>query len=270
MKQLRPNLKVRFGRICFGMFPDHGPVDGAQLGASLIEGGSGSETAKELSHAMDTTGDHGGGEVVRAGDDIGDDFGVLGICDAGFEDTDDGGRPIAKDAAIKANGFANDRRIFLERGGPETIGEDDDAVRAGAVVLRSDETTEDRVKAHNIEVVAANDASLNFARLTQADHGETDGREIAERAQGFNSGAQVLDFGHGKVCVFVADSRGALTDIDQPVLVAVNERFEKHAAYQREDGGVGADAKRQRQYHRERKPFGSSQRAECNFQIVNV
>jgi hypothetical protein len=100
------------------------------------------------------------------------------------------------------------------------------------------------VKAHNIEVVAANDASLNFARLTQADHGETDGREIAERAQGFNSGAQILDFGHGEGCVVVATPGAALTDIDQPVLVAVHERFEEHAAHQREDGGVGADAKR--------------------------
>src|SRR5580704_13893206 len=164
------------------MLLNHGPVDGAQLGAGLIEGGTGSETAKELSHAMDTTGDHGGGEVVRAGDDISNDFGVLGIWDAGFEDADDGGRPIAKDAAIKANGFADDRRILFKSGGPETIGENDDAGSAGAVVLRSNETTEDWVKAHNIEVVAANDASLNFARLTQADHGETDGREIAERA----------------------------------------------------------------------------------------
>jgi len=62
VKQLRPDLKVRFGRICFGMFLDHSPVDGAQLGASLIEGGTGSETAKEFSHAMDTAGDHGGGD----------------------------------------------------------------------------------------------------------------------------------------------------------------------------------------------------------------
>jgi hypothetical protein len=138
-----------------------------------------------------------------------------------------------------------------------------------AVVLRSDETTENRVKAHNIEVVAANDASLNFARLTQVDHGETDGREIAERAQGFNPATQILDFGYGEPCVVVADSRSALTDIDQPVLVAVNERFEEHAAHQREDGGIGADAKRQCENHGDHQPFGSSQRAECNSQIVN-
>src|SRR5438445_6669552 len=171
------------------MFLDHGPVNGAQLGASLIQGGTGSQAAKELRHAMDTASDHGGGDVMRAGDDVGDDFGVLGIGDAGFEDADDGGGPIAKYTDIKPNSFSDDRRVFLKSGGPETIGENDDAGRVGAVVLRSDETTEDRVKAHNIEIVAANDASLHFARLTQADHGETDGREITERAQGFNPGA---------------------------------------------------------------------------------
>ncbi len=125
------------------------------------------------------------------------------------------------------------------------------------------------MKAQDFEVGAANDASLNFARLTQADHGETDGREIAERAQGLNAGAQLLDFWHGKSCVIVADAQGALADVDQPVLVAVDERLEEHAAHQREDGGVGADAKRQRQDHRGRKPFGSSERAERNSQVVN-
>src|SRR5690349_692448 len=149
------------------MFPGHYLVNRAQLGASLIECGGGSETSKDLGHAMYTTGDHGRGEVVRAGDHVGNDFCVLGIWDTGFEDTDDGGRPIAEGSAIKANGFADDRRIFLKSGCPETIGENDHAGSVWAVVLRFDETTENRVKAHYIEVVAANDAGLNFARLIQ-------------------------------------------------------------------------------------------------------
>src|SRR5208282_1683992 len=168
-----------------------GPVDRAQLGASLIEGDTGSETAKELRHAMDAAGNHGCRKVVRAGHDVGDDFGILGIRDGGFEDADDGGRAIAK--APKANGFADDGRILLKRGRPETISENDGSGSIGTVVLSANEATENRVEAHDFEVVSADDASLNFARLTQADHSETDGREIAERAQGFNAGAQVLD-----------------------------------------------------------------------------
>src|SRR5712692_10488525 len=110
------------------MFFGHGPVDGAQLGASLIKGDAGSETPKELGHAMATVGDHGRREVVRACDDVGDDFGILGIGDGGFEDADDSARPIAKDTATEANGPTDDGRILLESGGPETIGENDNAV----------------------------------------------------------------------------------------------------------------------------------------------
>src|SRR5271167_3121494 len=133
----------------------HGAVDGAQLGASLLEGDTGSETAKEVGHAVDSVGDHGGGRVMRTCGDVGYDFGILGIGDGGFEDADNSGRPIAKDTAIEANGFADDGRIFPKSGGPETIGEDDNALGFRTVVLRSDETTEDRVKPHDVEVVAA-------------------------------------------------------------------------------------------------------------------
>src|SRR5258708_34591410 len=114
---------------------------------------------------------------MRAGDNVGDDFGILGIWDRGFENADDGGRPIAHGPAAEPDGFAEDGRIFLESGRPETIREDDHARRFGTVVLRSDETAKDRVKAQDFEVGATDDASLNFARLTPADHGETDGRE---------------------------------------------------------------------------------------------
>jgi hypothetical protein len=90
---------------------------------------------------MEAVGDHGGGGVMRACRDVGDDLGVLGIRDGRFEDTDDGGRAIAKGTAIEANGFADDGRIFPKSGGPETVSEDDNAVGGGTVVLRPDETT---------------------------------------------------------------------------------------------------------------------------------
>src|SRR5712692_6013721 len=128
------------------MFFGHGPIDGAQLGASLIEGDTGSKTAKQRGHAMEPVGDHGGGKVMRAGDDVGDDFGILGIWDGGFEDADDGGRAIAHGPAAKPDGFAEDARIFPKSGRPETIGENDDPGSFGTVVLTADETTEDRVE----------------------------------------------------------------------------------------------------------------------------
>src|SRR6202042_2607080 len=123
--------------------------------------------------------------------------------------------PIAEDTAIEANALADHGRIFPESGRPETIRKNDDAGSFGTVVLRSDETTEDSVKAHDLEVGAIHEAGLNFARLNQANHGEREGREIAERAQGFNAGTQILDFGHGECRVVVTGARGALADVDQ-------------------------------------------------------
>src|SRR6266403_974719 len=150
------------------MFFGHGSVDGAQVDAGLLKGDTGSETAKELGHTVEPVGDHGGGKVMRAGDDVGDDFGILGIGDGGFEDADDGGRAIAHGPAAKPDGFADDARIFPKSGRPETVREHDDPGSLGTVVLWSDETAEDRVEAHDFEEGAVDDASLNFARLTQA------------------------------------------------------------------------------------------------------
>src|SRR5277367_6413807 len=96
--------------------------------------GSG-QAAEHFGHAMFATGDHGGGEMVRTGDDIGDDFGFGGIRHGGFKDTDD--------AAIR-----------MHRGGPETIGQDGDARSVRSIVGGTDETTEDRAKAHYVEIIA--------------------------------------------------------------------------------------------------------------------
>jgi hypothetical protein len=109
---------------------------------------------------------------------------------------------------------------------------------------------------------------LNYARLAQADHGELEGRELAEHAQGFNAGAQILDFGNGEICVLVAGAWGALADVDEPILVAVDERLEEYAAHQRENGGVCADAQGQRQDHGDRKPLRPHKRMEGNSQIA--
>ena len=95
----------------------HPGIDGAQLGASLIEGGSGSETRKKFRHAMDPLGDHRCREMMGAAGNVGDDFGLLGIWDARLEHTDDRGRAIAK-----AKGFANNGGISVESVRPKTIG----------------------------------------------------------------------------------------------------------------------------------------------------
>ncbi len=205
---------------------------------------------------MNAAGDHGRGEMMRACDDVGDDFGVLWVGNAGFEDADDFRRPFTK--AAEANGLADDRRILAESGGPETIGENDDSGSIGAIVLRADEAPENGMKAHHIEKRAADNATSNGTRLTEADHGEIHAGEVAECAQGFDTSAQVLDLRYGKGGVFIVNAGRALPDIDQMVLVTVDQGLEKDAAHQREDSRVGADAKRQCENHRDRQPGSTS------------
>ena len=104
-------------RIGFGMLGDHRAVNRAQLGAGLFDVRAGGEAAEKFGHAMDATGDHGGGEVVRAGDDVGDDFSFGWVRHGGFEDADDGGGAGAAGiAGIEFDGLADDGRIAVERG----------------------------------------------------------------------------------------------------------------------------------------------------------
>jgi len=185
----------------------HRGVDGAQLSASLIERDSGSKPAEKLSHAVDAASDHGCGKMMRTSDDVGDDFGILGIWDARLEDADDGCRPVL--GAAEANGFAEDRRILVKGGRPEAVRENHDAVSFRTVVLRSDEPAEHGMKAHHLEIVAADNATLNGTRLTEADHGEVHGGEVAKCAQGLYARAQIVYLGTEKV-VFSVRMPGAL------------------------------------------------------------
>jgi hypothetical protein len=160
-------------RISFGMVLLHRGINGAQLSASLIEGGSGSQTAENLSHAMDAASDHGCGKMMRAGDHVENNFGILRIWDARFEDANDCRRPITD--ATEANRFAKDRRILVKSGRPEAVRENYDAGSFRTIVLRSDEAPEHGMKSHYIEIRASDDAASNRTRLTDADHGEVHG-----------------------------------------------------------------------------------------------
>src|SRR6266478_4733900 len=122
---------------------------------------------------------HGRGEMMRAGDNVGNDFSVGRILDRGFEDADDSGRSIAE-ATAEAKGFTDDGRIALESARPERISQNGDASGFRTIVLRADETAEDGVEAHHVKIGAVNHAGANFPGLVEADHGETDGGEVAE------------------------------------------------------------------------------------------
>ena len=178
-------------------------MEGA-LSPEAISGDSENQTAEKLSHAMDAASDHGCGKMMRAGGHVGDDFTILGIWDARFEDANDCRRAITD--ATEVNGFAEERRILVTSCRPETVRENDDAGSSRTVVLRSDEATEHGTNAYHVEIRAADHAAPNRTWLTEADHGEVHGGEVAKRAHGFHARAQILYLGDGKRSAFVADA----------------------------------------------------------------
>src|SRR5258708_32824615 len=121
---------------------------------------------------------------------------------------------------------------------------------------------------HYLEVRSTDDARADLARLAQADHCEANSGEVAERAQSLDACAQILDLGHGEHSVLEVDAARALVDVDKPVLVAVDERPQQDAAYQGEDGGVGADAERQREHYGDRESLGARERADGELYVL--
>ena len=93
-------------------------------------------------------------------------------------------------------------------------------------------------------------------------------REVAERGQRLDARPQVAGSpGTEKLAFSTPMPRRALADVDQPVLVAVDERPQQHAAHDAEDGGVGADAERQRDDHRDGQSLDPGQRAEGEAKV---
>ena len=245
------------------MFFSDRPVDGTQLGARRLEIRAGREAAEEFRHPMDSSGHHRRRQMMGACHHVGDDFGFCGIRHRGFQHPDDGGR-----ARAKSDGFAEHGRIAVEPGLPKTIGQYSRAGRVRAVVSRVEQPAEDWVQPHHLEIRSADDARTDLTRFAEAYHGEADGGEVTERAQSLDARAQILNFGHGKRSVVGADATRTLADVDQAILVAIDKRPQQHAAHHAKDGGVSADAQRQREHHGDRKPLDARERADREFQVA--
>src|ERR1700746_1549397 len=151
--------------------------------------------------------------MVLAGDHVGDDFRVLRIRNAGFENPDDRGRARVK--ALEANGFTDDGRILLEGSGPETIGQDNHASGFGAVVLGTNQTPKNGVETHDLEIAPVNNSSSNFARFTKAHHCKTNPREVSKFRNRLDASLKVLDIRNGEQGILHAHAGCALADIDK-------------------------------------------------------
>jgi hypothetical protein len=182
------DAEIGFRRVRLGMLFQHSGMYDPQLSASRFEIRARREPAEQLSHAMHAARDHGGREVMRAGDHVGNDLGFGRIRHRRFQYAYDGCR-----ARAETDGLANYRRVAFERRGPEAVREDGGARGAGAIVAHIEQAAQDRVKAHHLEIRAAHHARRYRTGFAETDHREADGREIPERGNSLHSRAQVLD-----------------------------------------------------------------------------
>ena len=214
---------------------------------------------------MHAAGDHGGGQMVRAGHDVGDDFGLGWIRDGRLEDADDRGGAGAEIASIE--------RIVL----PITDGSLLSKVvqnryvstTAPAAFGPSSCASSRRPRTGCRPITSKYEPPTTPARISRGSPRptmrEADRGEIAELADGLDARLQVLDFGNGERLVVDADAGRALADVDQAIFVAIDERAEEHAADDAEDGGVGADPERERENHGDGEAFGVGEGAEGYF-----
>ena len=180
--------------------------------------------------------------MVRARHDVRDDLGLRRIGNRRLEHADDGRRPVAE-----LHRLADDRRVALERRAPEAMRQHRRARGLRAIIGGVEQPADHGPKAHHAEVRAADDAGADDPRLAETDQREVEGREVAEGRDGRDARAQVAQLRDREVGVLAAPAFRALADVDQPIFVVVDERPQQHAADHAEDGGVGADAERQRE-----------------------
>ena len=135
----------------------------------MIEIRAGREPAEQFRHAVHAAVDHRRREVVRARDDVRDEFGFGRVRHRRFEHADDG-RARAGSPAVELRVLPRTEGSLLSDVGPEAIGEDRGAGGLRAVVVRVEQAAEDWLQAHDLEVRAADDAGADHARFAEADH----------------------------------------------------------------------------------------------------
>src|SRR5579862_7496425 len=109
--------------------------------------------------------------MVRAGDDVGDDFGLGRIRDGGLKDADDRRRTRAQDT-VETDRLADNGGIAFEDSGPEMICEYHRAFGFGAVIAHVKQSAENGMQANNVKIFTVDDAGAQDARLAESEHSE--------------------------------------------------------------------------------------------------
>src|SRR4029453_18050386 len=172
--------------------------------------------------------------MVGLGTDVGDDFGIGRVWNRRLEDAD-----YCCGAGAEPDRFANHRTIAVERRRPETMCQHRNAGSMRTIVAGVDQASEDRAEAHDLEVRPADDAGLHDPWFAKTDQRELDDREVAKSGDGPALRFEIGDLGYGESGVGRPKTWCALTNVDELVLVAIDERAQQHTTDDAEDRGVG-------------------------------
>ena len=200
---------------------------------------------------------------MRARHHVGDELRFGRVGHRWFDDADDCGA-----SRFQPDRLSKHARIAIERCAPEARGQHGRARRCGTVVAGIQQAADHGFQSHDIEVVATDHSGADRAGFAKPDHREPDRREFGDVGERAHTVADVLNLRNRERRVFAADAGCALPDVEQPLLVAVDQRPEEHRSHEAEDGGVDADAEGERRDHRQREPLDPPQRSNGVFQLL--
>ena len=199
----RVDAEVGLGRVRLRMLLDDGAVHRAQFGAGRLDVGARREPAEHLRHPMLAAGHHRRRQMMRAGDDVGDELGLRRIRHRRLEHADDDRRPRAETDRL-ARGPSGRRcspvvqNRWVSTATPAAFGPSSPAFSRRPSTGRRPMTS---------KYEPSDDAGAHLARFAEADHREGDGRELAERREALQAVLQIDDFRHRERRVLGADAR---------------------------------------------------------------
>ena len=256
---LDAQLYVCLRRVRLRVLAHHRRMQGGQLRPCRFQRDAGRQAAEQLGHAVGAFGHHRRAEVMWTGHHVRDDLRLLRIGHGRLEHADHGGG-----ARTDADGLADDTRVAVEGGGPETMCEDHRTRGRGTVVGGAEQAAEHGPEPHDLEERPVDDSGLHHTRLAEVEshHREVDGGEIAERGDGGGARLEVGDLRNGEGQVLGADALGALADVDQAVLIAIDQGHEEHGPHHAENRRVGPDAEGEGHDHGDGQALGAHEGAQ--------
>jgi hypothetical protein len=147
---------------------------------------------------------------------------------------------------------ADDVRIAAERVLPVRVAEDQHRRRVLPIIVGAKRAAQERRDADHIEEVVRDDPRLHARCADAVEEVESHLVIFDERIERRRLLPVIGNLLRGQPHFVVAGQRLPLTHVDQPIAARVRQRAKQHGVDDAEDGGVRADAERQRQQDQDR------------------